>query len=158
MHRPHSARLTLLGIRRMGSRIPLPHHRTHHHHPKVSFSYASNAVLDKTASAPVNFPTPSPLSKIATLPIHHHNHTLHYSDMRNTLLGIIIHIVSFYNDNTCYTTAFTIQQLSPQIQFNIDRAGDFSLITKLGRKHMKFSVAIINHPSDDGTPFFTSIA
>ena len=36
--------------------------------------------------------------------------------------------------------------------------GDFSLITKLGRKHKKCSVAIINHPYDEHIPTFDSTA
>ena len=35
---------------------------------------------------------------------------------------------------------------------------NFSLITKLGRKHKKCSVAIINHPQDTPTPSFDSTA
>ena len=70
-------------------------------------------------------------------------HVLHHRDMRNTLHDVIIHIVSYCDDNTRYTAALMLSQLIPQIQSNIDRTGDFSLITKLGRKHTKCNVAII---------------
>ena len=35
---------------------------------------------------------------------------------------------------------------------------NFSLITKLGRKHVKCSVVIVNHPPEYMTPTFDSIA
>ena len=83
-------------------------------------------------------------------------HSLHHRDMHNTLHDVIIHIVSYCDDSTRYTAVLTLSHIISQIQFNIDRAGDFSLITKLGRKHTKCSVAIINHPPDESTPTLIS--
>ena len=104
----------------------------------------SNTVISFKTRAFDQAPT-QPHPPLAT----HYTHNLLHRDERTTLHDIIIHIVSYCDDNTRYTAALTLSQLIAQIQLSIDRAGDFSLITKLGRKHTKCSVAIINHPPDE---------
>ena len=41
-----------------------------------------------------------------------------------------------------------------QIQTSLDRAGDFSLIIKLGRKHNTYIVSILNYDYNDTQPVF----
>ena len=79
-------------------------------------------------------------------------------DARSTAQHLVLTIQSYCDDDTRYTAAIHISHLILQVQWSLDRAGDFSLITKLGRKHKKCSVAILNHPHDEPTPTFDSIA
>ena len=82
----------------------------------------------------------------------------HSQDQRSLAQHLILIIQSYCDDDTRYTAALLLSQLIQQVQWSLDRAGDFSLITKLGRKHKKCSVAIINHPQDAPVPTFDSTA
>ena len=82
----------------------------------------------------------------------------HSHDTRTLAQHLILIIQSYCDDDTRYTAALLLHQLITQVQWSLDRAGHFSLITKLGRKHKKCSVAIINHPQDAPTPSFDSTA
>ena len=90
--------------------------------------------------------------------IDNYAHAMHHRDDRNTLSHLTLRILSYCDDNTRYTAATTLDQLQLQVQTSLDRAGDFSLVTKLGRKHKKCNVAIINSDPDDTPPTFTSVA
>ena len=48
--------------------------------------------------------------------------------------------------DTWYTVAIILPDLILQVWWLLDMAGGFSFITKLGRKHKKCSVDILNHP------------
>jgi len=82
----------------------------------------------------------------------------HSQDTRSTAQHLVLIIQSYCDDDTRYTAALLLDQLIRQVQWSLDRAGDFSLIAKLGRKHKKCSVAIINHPQDATVPTFDSTA
>ena len=82
----------------------------------------------------------------------------HSQDARSTVQHLILVIQSYYDDGTRYTAALLLYQLITQVKWSLDRAGGFSLITKLDRKHKKYSVAIINHPQDEPILSFDSIA
>ena len=82
----------------------------------------------------------------------------HSHDARTLKQYLILIIQSYCDDDTRYTVALLLHQLIIQVQWSLDRAGDFSLITKLGRKHKKCSVGIINHLQDASTPSFGSTA
>ena len=94
---------------------------------------------------------PPPLVDDYTFQFHSH-------DTRTLAQHLILIIQSYCDDDTRYTAALLLHQLITQVQWSLDRAGDFSLITKLGRKHKTCSVAIINHPQDALTPSFDSTA
>ena len=81
---------------------------------------------------------------------------IHSHDARMLVQHIILIIQSYCDDDTRYTAAFLLHQLIIQVQWSMDRARNFFLITKLGRKHKKYSVAVINHPQDSPTPSFDS--
>ena len=78
----------------------------------------------------------------------------HLHDARSTARHLILIIQSYCDTDTRYTASLLVRQLIIQAQCSLDRAGDFSLITKLGRKHKKFSVAFINHLLDEPVPSF----
>ena len=80
----------------------------------------------------------------------------HSQDTRSTAQHLVLIIQSYCDDDTRYTAALLLDQLIRQVQWSLDRAGNFSLITKLGRKHKKCSVVIINHPQDAPVPTFDS--
>ena len=82
----------------------------------------------------------------------------HSQDTRSIAQHLILIIQSYCDDDTRYTAALLLGQLIRQVQWYLDRARDFSLITKLGRKHKKCSVAIINHPQDAPVLTFDSTA
>ena len=82
----------------------------------------------------------------------------HSRDDRCLARNLILIIQSYCDDDTRYTAALLLHQLIQQAQWSLDRAGDFSLITKLGRKHKKFAVDILNHPQDADPPTFSSTA
>ena len=76
---------------------------------------------------------------------------LHHRDTYNTLIGVIIHIVS-YCDNTTRLHSRPLRQPTHSINIIQHRPRRrLSLITKLGNKHTKCSDAIINHPPDKTT-------
>ena len=81
----------------------------------------------------------------------------HSQDMRAIARHLILIIQSYCDDDTRYTAALLLSHLIAQVQWSLDRAGNFSLIAKLGRKHKKISIAIINHPYDEPVPFFDSL-
>ena len=58
-------------------------------------------------------------------------------DARSTAQHLVLTIQSYCDDDTRYTAAIHISHLILQVQWSLDRAGDFFLITKLGRKHKK---------------------
>ena len=73
----------------------------------TSYPFSNTVASFKTrvfANAPPQ-PHPSLASNYA--------HTLHHRDIRNTLFDDIIHIVSYFDNNTRYTIALTLQHFSP---------------------------------------------
>jgi len=85
-----------------------------------------------------------------------HAFQFHSQDMCATARHLILIIHSYCEDDTHYTAALLCSYLITQVQWSRDHAEDFSLITKLGRKHNKCSVVIINHPHDEPIPSFDS--
>ena len=63
------------------------------------------------------------------------DHAFHQRDDRNILSQLILRILSYCYDNIWYTATHTLANLILQIQTSLDRAGDFSLVTKLSRTH-----------------------
>ena len=59
-------------------------------------------------------------------------YAFHSRDDRCLAQHLILVIQSYCNDDTPYTTALILHQLIHQAQWSLDRAGYFSLITKLG--------------------------
>lgn len=136
----------------------------------ISSSFIYSVVISKVVLHHALLPMPSLPSKHDCLLTLRHNHTphslltaqTHYTiatrDTLNTLLDILIHIVSYYYDDISHTSTFSINYVILKIQSNINRVGAFSLIAKLGRKYTKCSVVIINHPLDETKSTFTSTA
>jgi len=69
-----------------------------------------------------------------------------------------LQILSYCDDNSRYTQADNIEQLHTKIQWYIDKGGEFSIITKLGRKTEKCTIRLINIPQQTKTPTFNSTA
>ena len=80
--------------------------------------------------------------------VHVYAFQFHSQNIRSTAQHLILIIQLYFDDDTRYTAAFLIQQLITQVQWSLDRAGDFFLVTKLGRKHKKCFVVIVNHPQN----------
>ena len=58
--------------------------------------------------------------------------------MRATARHLILIIQSYCDDDTRYIAALLLSYLITQVKWSLDHAGDFSLTTKLGRKHKMF--------------------
>ena len=78
----------------------------------------------------------------------------HSYDAQSTARQPILIIQSYCDGDARYTEKLVLRYLIKQVQWSFDRAGDLSLITKLGHKHKKYSVAIINHPPNKPTLSF----
>ena len=85
-------------------------------------------------------------------------YAFHSRDDQYLAQHLILVIQSYCDDDTRYTAALLLHQLIHQTQWSLDRPGDFTLITKLGRKHKKCAVDILNHPPDHEPPTFSSTA
>ena len=85
-------------------------------------------------------------------------YAFHSRDKRCLAKYLILIIQLYCDDDTQYTAALLLHQFITQVQQSLDRVGDFSLITKLGRNHKKCAVDIINHPPEYATLSFDSIA
>ena len=81
-----------------------------------------------------------------------------YSHSTNKTHTPNIHILSYCDDNSRYTTATTLHEIRQKIQWYIDAGGAFSLVTKLGRKAAKCLVTITNIPPNTPSTQFNSIA
>jgi len=69
-----------------------------------------------------------------------------------------LQILSYCDDNSRYTQADNIEQLNTKIQWYIDKGGEFSIVTKLGRKAAKCTIRLINIPPATITKNFNSTA
>lgn len=94
------------------------------------------------------FPPPLLLHKLL---VAEYTFKFHSHDAHSTVRHPILIIPSYCDDDTRYIAALLPSQRITQVQLILDRAGDFSLITNLGRKHKTFLIAIINHPPDEPT-------
>ena len=120
---------------------------------------SSFACPSSNTVASFNLKAFSPLPRLPHKPlVEGYAFQIHSQDTRSIAQHLILIIQSYCDDDTRYTAALLLGQLIRQVQWYLDRARDFSLITKLGRKHKKCSVAIINHPQDAPVLTFDSTA
>lgn len=67
-----------------------------------------------------------------------------YSRVKGCLAKNLILIIKSYRDNdNRYTSALLLHQLITQTQWCLNRVGDFSLITKLERKHKNVQLIVL---------------
>ena len=119
-----------------------------------SFACPSSNVIASLKSQAV-FPPPTLAHKSL---VNGNVYAFHSRDDRCLVRHLILIIQSYCDDDTPYTAALILHQLIHQAQWSLERAGDFSLITKLGRKHKKCGVDILNRQPDHEPPIFSSTA
>ena len=81
---------------------------------------------------------------------------VHRCDDFNKLSQLTLRVLSYCDDDTKYRIARTLVSFNLQVQISLDRDGDFSLVTKLGRKDQKHNVTIFNSDTIDTRPTSTS--
>ena len=69
--------------------------------------------------------------------IENYAYAFHHRNEHNTLAQLTLIILSYCDDNTRYTAACSLAQLVLHVETSLDKAGDFSLVAELGRKHKK---------------------
>ena len=76
------------------------------------------------------------------------------ADARCSVQHLLITIQSYCDDDTRYTAALILPDLILQVQWSLDRSGDFSLITKLGRNIKSAQwISSITHQTSQPHPF-----
>ena len=90
--------------------------------------------------------------------IDNYAHVFHHRDKRNTVAHRTLRILSYCDNNTRYIVDRSFTQLVLQVYTSLDKADDFPLVTKIGQKHKKCNVAIVNSEISDTPPTFTSTA
>ena len=73
-------------------------------------------------------------------------------------LNNLLYALCYCDDGSRYTAATTVEQAVANCQHYINRAGDLSLVVKLGRKSKKCCVYIHNAPQGTTLPRFKSFA
>ena len=90
--------------------------------------------------------------------INNYTHDFHHHNFCNILLQLTLRALSYYDDNTQFIVVHTPAQLILQVQISLDRTGDFSLVTKIDRKHIKYNVVLVNPDHNDTLPIFPNTA
>lgn len=145
----------------MGCRTPLQHSHQHHHmarHSPINLQLWPKARQRHIIPIRKHSHSPQDCSMEATkhqCHIINTPYTLHKIADPNNPNPTLLHLLSYCDDNSCYTSETHIQDVITHIEWIIKIGGTLSIITKLRQKASKCTIRtirIINTPNTTNYP------